>query len=285
MKCYFSSCGKYLHIAHLEGRIIRAHNAKTDKELTHGTRSSDSDIREDDSLSLSCFVTTHRLSDFKTTRSPPRLVHKVRLNLGKFSALSLQQLPMTFTWTAGYLYLSISGIRLNVFRIQLFRLSKLQPFVTVPRLSVMLPLSAGSRQVYYFPPKDGDHRGIVLMSSYTPETEDKVQLQQRTGKRRSKPRPNEITSDLCHLFRDCSTPLDAVTNLMPYPCPSIGFYVHEDKDLGGWSSSKAEKPVAQGEKFRDGRLIRRIENFSYQDDMDLEGICERCNGLVYLRPS
>lgn len=35
--------------------------------------------------------------------------------------------------------------------------------------------------------------------------------------------------------------------------------------------------------FRDGKLIRKMEMFNWQDDIDLEGICNWCNGPLLLK--
>lgn len=72
---------------------------------------------------------------------------------------------------------------------------------------------------------------------------------------------------------------------MPYPCPPVGFYVDEERDLGGWVPYEADgtDASARGDKFRDGRLVmRKGEGFSAQDDVDLEGICFACKGPDYI---
>lgn len=300
MQSHFSACGKYLHIASIEARIVEKHKHKSDrygegpgsksllasKSAQSATMwATDPNLRSQE-LVLSAFVTTHRLSGSKTTHSPPRLIHRAIVGLGRFAALSLDNLPITFNWAPKYVYLSLSGHRLNVIRIRLFRSrpsarGPADPVACAPRLAVMLPLSATGRQVHYLPPKSAasdnntsaaagaDTRGIVLMGSYGVYG-DRVQL-----------RPSVEVPHRDHCGVDAG-------HTMPYPCPAVGFYVDEERDLGGWVPYEAEGTgaPARGEKLRDGRLVmRKMEGFSAQDDIDLEGICFICKGPIYVSTS
>lgn len=276
MKIHFSSCGEYIHIASVEGRLLGRRTSSSATPANGGMASKPE-------ILLSVFVTTHRLSKRKTTRSPPQLVHKVKLTLGQFTGLSLAKLPFTFIWTPDHLYFTVTGFRLNLFRIGLFRTleSKSRTFVSTPKLSVMLPLSASGRQVFYLPPKADDGRnsttgpGMVLIGSYGAKYQ-RVQLQHRSAR-------TELQG------------MGTVTDkeLPEYGCPAVGFYVDEEKDLGGWTeldtdgTEEGEVGITAaadgGERFRDGKLTRKIEAFNWQDDIDMEGICDWCNSPMYYR--
>lgn len=295
MQSHFSKCGRYLHISSIEARIVEKGKHKSDRYGEEpGSNSllasksaqsatvwaTDPRLRSQE-LVLSAFVTTHRLSGAKTTRSPPRLIHRAIVGLGRYAALSLDNLPITFNWAPEYVYLSLSGHRLNVIRVRLFRSEAApkgpaEPIACAPRLPVMLPLSATGRQVHYLPPPSSagettdcagaDRRGIVLMGSYGGYG-DRVQL-----------RPSVEVPHRDHCGVDAG-------HTMPYPCPPVGFYVDEERDFGGWVPYEAEGTgaPAPGEKFRDGRLVmRKMEGFSAQDDIDLEGICFICKGPIYI---
>lgn len=299
MQSHFSTCGKYLHIASIEARIVEKHKSKSDRYGEGpGSKSllasksaqsatiwaTDPNLRSQE-LVLSAFVTTHRLSGSKTTRSPPRLIHRAIVGLGRYAALSLDNLPITFNWAPEYVYLSLSGHRLNVIRIGLFKprpstQGPAGPVACAPRLPVMLPLSATGRQVHYIPPSPAaapasasasgaGSRGIVLMGSYGGYG-DRVQL-----------RPSVEVPHRDHCGVDAG-------HTTPYPCPAVGFYVDEERDLGGWVPYEAEGTgaPARGEKFRDGLLVmRKMEGLSAQDDIDLEGIYFICKGPIYVSTS
>ena len=214
----------------------------------------------DRKIGLSVFLNTHRLSDGKTTRSPPHCVHKVKITLGQFDGLSLAKLPITFTWTSNHLHLSISGSRLNIFRVELFKSGLSVPPVVVPQLPVMLPLSATRRQVYYLPPGGSAVRGMVLMGGYGGYCQ--VQL------------------------KACSTKATRLgmgdngsQKVLPYPCPSVGFYI-DTQDFGGWGAAREKIVVDSEERFRDGKLVRKMEFFNSEEDIDLEGICANCGGIL-----
>ena len=70
---------------------------------------------------LTLQVSTHRLSVRKTVSSPPRLVFRTNIFLGKTKSVSVSTLPYTLTWTDQYLYLVKRDTKLNVIRIHLFR--------------------------------------------------------------------------------------------------------------------------------------------------------------------
>lgn len=272
MKARFSSCGGYLHIASIEGRLD---SSKPAPVTSPGGENADKQ-----EIMLSLFLTTHRLSSRKTTRSPPRLIHKVKFSFGQFTGLSLARLPFTFTWTPEHLHFTVSGNRLNVFRIGLFRPpASSSAVVTVPQLSVMLPLSASGRQVHYLPSAVGGGivagRGMVLLGSYGACCQ-RVQLRHRSlGVRGG---------------------MGDVVNkeLLEYACPAVGFFVDEEKDLGEWTALSGEgegdevgvgvtETGSGSERFRDGKLIRKMEMFNWQDDIDLEGICNWCNSPISLK--
>ncbi|KAI1425070.1 hypothetical protein F5Y12DRAFT_714730 [Xylaria sp. FL1777] len=104
--CRFSPCGLYLHIASLDGVVM-----KTDDSSK--------------TLGLRLHVSTHRLSQRKPARSPPRLVYRTSVNLKqRFSVarkLSVFNMPCALTWTESHVYLTESDEKLRVYRIPLFR--------------------------------------------------------------------------------------------------------------------------------------------------------------------
>jgi hypothetical protein len=266
MRANFSQCGKYLHIASIEAELAKGQGGELPRSPVSWERASEGEERKE-ILVTSAFITTHQLSERKTTRSPPRLIHKVKVSLGKSEGISLERLPITFSWTADYLYLSFTDYKLNVIRTGLFKPTTGVPLVTVPKLPIMLPLSSIGRQIYYIPSRLDDPRAIVLIGSYEGSNGLKAQWRQHAANQ-EKGRIGEYA--MVHKREP-----------MPYPCPPVGIYLDEELDLGGWLPSKAEKAIESGRKFRDGRLVRPIEYFNFQEDYDLEGICAVCKGSLF----
>jgi len=149
----------------------------------------------------------------------------------------------------------------------------------------MLPLSASNREVYYLPPvsqSPGEStRGVVLLGSYAAGRE-KLELRRRSW------------ASAGVAYRGLGSIRD--NSVLEYECPPVGFYVEEDRDLGGWVALPENDPqeggegsvvavagTEAGERLRSGRLTRRIEVFDWGDDVDLEGICDWCGGAVILR--
>ncbi|KAM0160095.1 hypothetical protein ACHAQE_004710 [Botrytis cinerea] len=131
VKTRFSSCGKFIHFATLEGRPVE----------------------KEPKMHLSLQVSTHHLSFRKTARSPPRLLFKTNVPLGESASMSVSRLPYTLTWTDKELFFVTRGEELNVMRIPLFRGAddKTVP-VCCNQSPIYLPRSAESRNVHYFPP-------------------------------------------------------------------------------------------------------------------------------------
>jgi hypothetical protein len=139
--CRFSPCGRYLHIASLDGRVEK-------------------DEDGDAEMVLGLHITTHRLSSRKPTRSPPRLVHRVSLTLDKtYNEINkLLTLPYTLTWTSSHLYVTENNLLLKVRRVPLHRKENtddetyrhLTSDVCVNTGDVFLPMSAASRKIYFF---------------------------------------------------------------------------------------------------------------------------------------
>lgn len=87
MKCHFSACGRFLHIATLEG--VR-------KPVPKHRRNQD---RVDHMMKLALLVSTHRLCNKQACRSPPSLVYHTRVKLEPVSFSPMSKLPFTLTWT------------------------------------------------------------------------------------------------------------------------------------------------------------------------------------------
>lgn len=142
VQCRFSTCGAYLHIVSLDGFIYK-----------------DSD--GDDSLGLRLHVSTHRLSERKTSRSPPRLVFRTALSLPatytEAFQLSVSTLPYTLTWAEKHIFVTHSETPLRVYRMPLFKqveemeaTEKAPKAVFVNAAEVYLPSSVETRKVYFF---------------------------------------------------------------------------------------------------------------------------------------
>ncbi|KAH6989757.1 hypothetical protein BKA56DRAFT_711347 [Ilyonectria sp. MPI-CAGE-AT-0026] len=173
-----------------------------------------------------------------------------------------------------------SGQAVRMFHIGFVRPPTSSSDVTaLPQLSVMLPLSASGSQAHSLPSAVGRGivagRGIMLLGGYGACCQ-RVQLRhQSLGVRRG---------------------MGDVVNkeLLEYACPAAGFFVDEKKDLGEWTAFSGEgegdevgvgvtETGSGSERFRDGKLIRKMEMFNWQDDIDLEGICNWCNSPAFLK--
>ena len=237
MKVHFSICGRYLHIASLEGQRKPAHK----------------------SLKLCLMVLTYRLSERKTTRSPPSLIYRTRMSLGQTESLSVSRLPFTLTWTAEELYFTVSDVVLKVSRIRLFKDTSFigetgeNRDVLVPQKTTFLPNTARRRPVHFYPQGSGLNARVIIESEsktrneYSAATDTKFfGLQSEEG--------NVCATTVVHGLRGMLS-------------PPIGCYLTEN-DIGNWAHSKTVTEIP--EDLGIGKMDRKLEIFNPEDDCDLE---------------
>jgi hypothetical protein len=194
-------------------------------------------------------VLTYRLSTSKPTRSPPVLLHRVKVDLGKHEGrLSVSQLPFVLTWTPRDLFISRQGTILEVFRIQLFSECigngcPSEQSILVPKKKTLLPDSAALRDVYFVPLSD-DRNGasMVVVGS---ETRVKAAL----------------VEDLVELGLPDETSESQKRRTL---APCIGAIL-QIEDIGGWDRAEGIS-VPQGRSM--GNLDMRKEKFDPVDDCD-----------------
>ena len=226
VKPHFSSNGDYLHFAALE-----AQNAEKSEKL---------DEKRPAHVLLTLQVSTHRLSTRKTVSSPPHLIFRTNVFLGKTESVSVSALPYTLTWTDQILYFVKRDTKLNVTRIPLFRPANAgnKAVVCYPRNDIHLPRTAAMRDVHYHPPRDGAKKGMeglgtVIIGSYS-----------------SRPAQGTLV------------PRQAVS-------PPIGVYVSEQHDLGGWICRADVAEAKQRQNTTGGRLQGKFEHFDRNEDCDI----------------
>lgn len=145
MKCCFSECGVYLHIAFLEGQHKPPQARKRKKKQQ----------TERDLMKLALRVATYRLCKNQPCRAPPSLVYSTGVELGAVRSLSVSKLPYTLTWRPEVVYLTCRSVTLQVYKIPLFGKGEGGlPCAMKPKEIIVLPDTATERDVYYFPPAE-----------------------------------------------------------------------------------------------------------------------------------
>ena len=231
VKSHFSSDGNFLHFAALE-----ASNAEE-----QSTNPASETLRKQVLLTLQ--VSTHRLSARKTARSPPHLVCRTNVVIGRTRSVSVSTLPYTLTWTDQYLYFVRRDTKLNVIRIPLFRPTRAGEKTTIcyPHNDIYLPRTAEFRDVYYYPPPQESTRkgkeglGTIIIGSHS-----------------SIPAQRKII------------PRHAVK-------PPTYVLVSEERDLGGWvcKADTVVNDVEQRHNNAGGRLQTKFEQFDLKEDCDI----------------
>ena len=163
-------------------------------------------------------------------------------------------MPVEITWAEKEVYLSSSSDSnlLTLLRVNLFPPVKESTAadynaVSVPKLPILLPESARSRSVHYYPPQANTTHALILIGSWA-----------------SKPDSDNEKSTP----QDDREEYDTIQGLPETVSPPIGFYVDVEKDLGGWGASNAEEEI---DKDADkGQLKQKMEIFAAEDDCDIE---------------
>lgn len=292
IQCSFSECGGYMHIAALEGCKP---DAKADPELLELSKSQDAPLPP---ISLAMLVSTYRLSTRKTTKSPPKLIHRAQIDLKKVKSINTKQLPFNLTWRKDYLYITASFKLLRVWRVPLFshaeggsrKEKKLeentapddsQP-VMAPEKVVFLPQTCRQRSVRFFPPVEVNTPTDGNGSSGEVDDSDQPPSPSSTGERspakvvvgfEASSLPVPEGKPTMEPETGCSTrrmevPVFRKTLFFEAP---IVCYLDEEEKLGEWVDSKARTSISQnlGVGVLDPRM-EGVERFDPDYDCELE---------------
>ena len=230
IRAHFSLNGQYLHIAALE--------ARPPPEDEAGEEEGNAPLKRSGLLSLTLQVSTHRLSAHKTSRAPPRLLKRSIVPLSNVSTISTSRLPYSLTWSDQHLYFTTSDRKLNLIRVPLFRsknIAKGDDATQTPVKDIYLPESAIAREVSYYPPRPhlGHDRATVILGSRS------------------------------------SAPARGVFLSKNQVSPPAGFFLHEDRDLGGWKTYRAGEGEEVVDNGKGGRLQGKYEKFDRVQDCDI----------------
>ena len=228
VKSHFSDDGCFLHFAVLEASYAEEQSKTPTSENSR------------QQVLLTLQVSTHRLSAGKTARSPPHLICRTNVLLGRTHSVSVSTLPYTLTWTDQYLYFVKRDTKLNVIRIPLFRPTKAGEKTTVcyPRNDIYLPRTAELRDVYYYPPQEHTKKGKEGLGTIIIGSHSSIPAQRKL------------------------VPSNAVK-------PPISVLVSEEKDLGGWVCKADAVDVERRQNNAAGRLQSKFERFDLKEDCDI----------------
>ncbi|KAG6844631.1 hypothetical protein H0H87_005358, partial [Tephrocybe sp. NHM501043] len=162
MKCHFSGCGRYLHIAALESQTDRSDDNERTPELE---------------TQLFAMVTyTFRLCSSGATRKSPTFVHQARVDLGQYSQASVDNPPFTLTWGERMLYVTERFLTLKVHRISLFRETSADEDIYPvfrPEKTIVMPGTSMRRNAYFFPTvEEGNVESRVILSAHSEYPKD-----------------------------------------------------------------------------------------------------------------
>ncbi|TFK72378.1 hypothetical protein BDN72DRAFT_836341 [Pluteus cervinus] len=229
MKLHFSPCGQFLHIASIEAR---SKPSKSDKRPP---------------LDLSLFLSTYKLSHRKTTRCPPTLIHRAKLNVGSYTSITVSRLPFTLTWTPSELYFTQSDRVLRIFRVALFPDGPpgSQPSIHVPSKPTFLPDTAVKREVFFFPPAGSKKTACIVVGGETRMQAIKME------------KDPELQVDKT---------LSPIIDMQGALSPPVGCFVDVKKDMSGWARAEDVPRISKGI----GKLDSHREKFDPEDDCDVE---------------
>ncbi|KAJ2913048.1 hypothetical protein MD484_g7364, partial [Candolleomyces efflorescens] len=270
IQCAFSSCGQYMHIAALEGRrpdpktAVKAEKHKVALPPIH----------------LALLASTYRLSSKKTARSPPYLIHRIRIDLRPVKSINTRQLPFNLTWTKDYLYIAASWKLLQVWRVPLFsdvepsdlnkgdkteaKCDDSQP-VMAPEKTLFMPKTCTHRSVRFFPAIEGD---APISARIVVGHEVSVVDDQPKGPQSLVPLFGTHPAPEIDTQKPEKEPSAAPSLFFEFP---VVCYLDEEKNLGEWVDSMSRTKIT--ENLGIGALDIRMEGmekFNPDDDCELE---------------
>ncbi|KAH8724358.1 hypothetical protein GQ44DRAFT_750370 [Phaeosphaeriaceae sp. PMI808] len=237
IKAHFSRAGDYIHFAALEAQTVEA-----------------KDEGGKGSLALTLQVSTHRISVRKTTRSPPRLVHRNTVALGSVTSLNVSGLPYSLHWTDQNLFLTTRARKLNVVKIPLFSDAKSDnSTVCHIQKEVYLPRTTDSRTLHFFPRAASEFVPSSLCSNFNDHIDE--------------------NTNMARIIIGSHSPIPNRNILVPayQISPPIGILLHNEKDLGGWKCLANTSGDDAGQSLNNarGRLQGRFETFDRTEDCDI----------------
>ncbi|KAF5620221.1 zinc finger protein [Fusarium sp. NRRL 52700] len=276
MQAHFSSCGRYLHIACLDGDTGGGSAVDQERESIKAMRS------------LHLRVFTYRMSHRKLTRSRPRLIYRAEIRLDchrlgsgsdDANALSASPLPYALTWTDDHVYATESFHRLRVYRMPLFgpveeseldhnaqsesdpgassgqgsdsdeEMNRRPTQVAFQNTSfIYLPNSSNRRAVRFFPVVNNEHE-TTKTSSTRP-----------TAKEQGKRAIGTVVIE----------PEDSVTSKVqqPYVGPAQVLHLTVDQ-FGPWKRVEADATDRGLHRWKGDYLQARFERFDTSNDCDI----------------
>ncbi|XP_044724097.1 uncharacterized protein HRG_01993 [Hirsutella rhossiliensis] len=265
----FSDCGRFLHLACLDGCLGSSSNSHPSH--VHTKKASPA-LR-----GLYIRVSTYRLSQGKPSRSPPRLVHRASapldchlLRQDDGQQLPASPLPYTFTWTADHLYAAESYRVLRVYRVPLHQVpgsddvdgSKPAQVVFSNEAEIFLPKSADSRSVLFFPAPDGE------ADTKTTEKKAKRRTKSSTSTTKKKSDGDQVVATVI-----ISSEVSLLAGVQPYVGPPQVVYLTA-AEFGSWRRLCGD-PRGSGEgdacakTWKGGQLEARYEKFDHMQDCDI----------------
>ena len=209
------------------------------------------------------------------------------------------EMPIQITWSAEHAFISSSSEsnKLSIFRIELFAPPKgeKKDLVCVPKEPLVLPKSAQSAVVHYFPPRPQDTLALIAIGSSADRKEDDAKSDNKASKdkkavdnekakdekvgndpakeKQSEPDPTNNLERKSAIAQDENakpeednskkeTAKDKAEPTKTFHPPLI-IYLNVDTDLGGWVLSDAIEEI-KSDTAR-GSLEQKMDKFIEDD--------------------
>ncbi|KAK2029177.1 hypothetical protein LX32DRAFT_589059 [Colletotrichum zoysiae] len=254
VQCHFSECGMYLHMASFEGIKMRY---------------TDGEVR----LGFTLLVTTHRLSQRKTARSPPHLIYRTSVNLqGDLSEeerLDVMNLPFSLSWNKDHLFVTEKSMKLLVHRLPLFRgvekrdITQFAPRGVLHNLGdVFLPTSSFARKIHFF--SSGDW----------PKPEDSEHSKTKSSRKKKsaeKSKDKHVAHVLLGSQNEAAGPQSSAGALDDFLYPRSapqGFHLTQEQ-LGDWDGEQSQVLRQRSQTWKGGELMAKLEKFDMSEDCDI----------------
>jgi len=280
IECHFSAGGDYIHIAALEMQRYlpkkpRSRKSKTDNNKDQAELEKDKQKREYEKARPECdlLIATYRLSQRKTTRAPPVLVHRVQLSLGRVQLA--KGLP-TFTWAPGEIYVAYSAddelkvYRIGLFNVQSSRDRSATPVIHAPGTPITIKDSEAQGEICFHPPGAARGKAKIVITGEQPKLETITVHDNKNGNEdASNSRDVNVDSDTLETIHEKSA-LGATGPLgLHNDRQEIRYlYVDIEKDYQGWRDA-AEIGFGQGIASKDvGKMDMEAVPFDQSEDCD-----------------
>lgn len=217
VQCRFSTSGEYLHVAALEKLGEPPKRVRRPKKSKKKSKAKPKVEKKKEAPSYELIVSTYRMSEGKTTRAPPVLVHQVQNPLGRIPVTNA--LP-TYTWSKDQVFVTYASEgELKICQIDLQpapRRGKAMrdEYVRIKKFAIENQQELAEKELHCLLPEAGkdDSEHYKVLALEPPNLKPFIKPKEETEKQKEEAKPEEGNKPTSKPAETSSTSVESTDN-------------------------------------------------------------------------